>query len=155
MRRTVLGVNGTWLAAAAVLLVFAPRTWARGGRGNWFAAAETPLDRPSPEAAAQWRFLSDALAVLPAGATYTILAPTRDAEMNLLMMSLGLYVPRGHLPIPSSYFGVGWSGRGQGAEWALEYGCRETAPDPHEASGRVLVRVRGGCVLRSDPKPGP
>ena len=148
MKRTGWGVNRSWLAAGAVLLAFAPQTWSRGGQGSWFAPAETPLDRASPAAAAQWRFLSDALPALPPGATYTILAPTRDAEMNLFMMSLGLYVARGHLPIPSSYFGVDWPGRGEGADYVLDYGCRQTAPAPAETA----VRVRGGCVLRSTPK---
>jgi len=149
MKPTGRGVNRSWLAAGAVLLAFAPQAWSRGGRGSWLAPAETPLDRASPVAAEQWRFLSDALPKLSAGATYTILAPTRDAEMNLFMMSLGLYVVRGHLPIPSSYFGVDWPGRGAGADYVLDYGCGQAAAAP---SG-TTVRVRGGCVLRSTPKP--
>lgn len=134
-----------WLAAGLLLLAFAPRVWKRGGRPSWFELAKTPLDRPSPAAAAQWTFLSDALRVLPNGATYTIFAPSMDDEMNLFMMSLGLYVERGHTPVPSSYLGMEYPGRGAGADYALDYGCGKTASAAYEP----VARVRGGCVARS------
>lgn len=144
-----------WLLAAAALLVFAPRVWNRGGQPHWFTLAQTPLDRPSPAAAAQWKFLTESLAVLPPGATYTIFAPTLDEEMNLFAMSIGLHVARGHLPVPSSYLGVPYPGGGAGADYALDYGCGRAASPAYEN----VVRVWGGCVAhmtrsaRSGPPP--
>jgi len=136
-----------WLFAAALLLAFAPSIWRREGTPGWFGLAQTPLDRVSPAAAAQWTFLSDALRTMPRGrgATYTLFAATPEEEMNLFMMSLGLYVERGHRPLPRSYFGVDFPGRGAGAEYVLDYGCGRTDPAAYE----LVARVRGGCVARS------
>lgn len=127
--------------AAWLLLLFAPAVWKRGSPSRLFALAETPLDRPSPAAALQWTFLSDAAARIPPTAGYTVVALDPDAELNLYMMSFGLF-PRG-VAYPTSYYGhpLDW---GQRAEWILDYGCRFAG-----ATDRSLVhRVRGGCIER-------
>ena len=130
-----------WTAAGILLLVFAPRVWSRGGPAR-LSLAETPIDRPSPEAAAQWVFLTESQKHLPPGASYTIRADEPDDEMNLFMMSLG--VCQGHLPYPNSYFGIPIPGHAAHADFILDYRCGSDASD-----GRALVaRVRGGCVER-------
>jgi len=138
------GMTRGWLAAALILLLFAPLVWKRGGRGGWFEIAETPLDRPSPSGAQQWRFLSDTLAVVPPGASYTIFAPTPDEEMNLFMMSLGVCL--GRRPLPHSYFGHVSSVYSDNAEYVLDFGCRTPLPSDHPVER--VVQVRHGCVAK-------
>ena len=109
------------------------------------AGQPTPIDRASPEGAAQWVFLSEALEHLPRRASYTIRASTGDEEMNLYMMSLGLY--QGHLPYPNSYFGISIPGYAANADFVLDYGCGGAG-----AGANALVnvaRVRGGCIQRA------
>ena len=130
-----------WTAAGILLLAFAPRVWSRGGPAR-LSLAETPIDRPSPDGAAQWVFLTESRKHLPQGATYTIRADGPDDEMNLFMMSLGIY--EGHLPYPNSYFGIPIPGHAANADFVLDYRCGSVG-----AGGRQLVaRVRGGCVER-------
>jgi hypothetical protein len=136
-----------WAIAGIVLLAFAPRVWSRGSPARLFSLAETPIDRPSPDAAAQWVFLSDSLKHLPRGASYTIRADTGDEEMNLFMMSLGLY--EGHLPYPNSYFGVPIPGYAANADFVLAYGCGGAG----RGANVLVARVRGGCVERAAKKP--
>jgi len=145
------GMTRGWLAAALLILLFAPLVWKRGGRGGWFEIAETPLDRSSPSGAQQWRFLSDALQVVPPGGSYTIFAPTPDEEMNLFMMSLGVCV--GRRPFPHSYFGVVTPGYSENADYVLDFGCRA----PARASRPIerLVGVRHGCVAKRKPSAAP
>lgn len=131
-----------WALAGIVLLAFAPRVWSRGNPARLFALAETPIDRPSPEGAAQWVFLSESLKHLPRGASYTIRAADGEEEMNLFMMSLGLYL--GHLPYPNSYYGIPIPGYAAKADFILSYGCRGARP----AASTLVARVRGGCVER-------
>jgi len=136
-----------WALAGIALLAFAPRVWRRGAPPRLFSLAETPIDRSSPDGAAQWVFLSESLKHLPERATYTIRAGDGDEEMNLFMMSLGLY--QGHLPYPNSYFGIRIPGYAANADFVLSYGCGGAG-----VGGNALVaRVRGGCVERAAKKP--
>ena len=138
-----------WALTGTALLAFAPRVWNRGHPARLLSLAETPIDRPSPEGAAQWVFLSEARKHLPPGASYTIRAGNGEEEMNLFMMSLGLY--QGHMPYPNSYFGIPIPGYAANADFVLSYRCAGG-----EASGdanALVARVRGGCVERGGKRP--
>jgi len=121
-----------WLWGAVLLLAFPVRDWIRAAPDSVFLRPVTPLDGIDPAAARQWTFLRRARAVVPAGATYTVIAPTRDVEMNLYMMSLGL------LPdaqgFPSSYYGVSTE-QGARARYVLAY---ENPPLSEEARVRAV-----------------
>jgi hypothetical protein len=123
---------GVWLAGAMLLLAFPILYWSRAVPGQLIAAPVTPLDGSDSAAARQWSFLRRARAVVPAGATYTVIAPTRDVEMNLYMMSLGLLPDaRG---LPSSYHGISTED-GEHARYVLAY---EDPPLSEEARLRVV-----------------
>jgi hypothetical protein len=113
MKRTTLG----WLTGAILLLAFPARFWIRAAPPRLLTAA-TPLDATDPAAARQWLFLSRTRATVPRGATYTVIAPTKDVEMNLFMLSLGL-LPEAQA-LPSSYYGVPAS-EGNRARFVLVY----------------------------------
>ncbi|HEY6146562.1 MAG TPA: hypothetical protein VIZ69_02655 [Thermoanaerobaculia bacterium] len=138
-----------WALAGIFLLAFAPRVWSRGNPARLFTLAETPIDRPSPEGAAQWAFLSESLKHLPQGASYTIRAGDGDQEMNLFMMSLGLY--QGHMPYPNSYFGIPIPGYAANADFVLSYRCAGAGAGP--GANALVARVRGGCVERGAKRP--
>ncbi|HYK43256.1 MAG TPA: hypothetical protein VE007_12775 [Thermoanaerobaculia bacterium] len=135
-----------WALAGILLLAFAPRVWRRGAPAPMFSLPETPIDRVSPDGAAQWVFLSESLKHVPRGASYTIRAATGDEEMNLFMMSLGLF--EGHMPYPNSYFGIPIPGYAANADFVLAYGCAGDGA----AENVVVARVRGGCVQRGAGK---
>ena len=116
-----------------LLLAFPVREWIRTAPHSVLVRPVTPVDGIDPAAARQWTFLRRARAVVPAGATYTVTAPTRDVEMNLYMMSLGLLPDaRG---IPSSYYGVSTAERGARARYVLAYDNPPMSED---------VRLRAG-----------
>ncbi len=102
MRRGAL--TFLWLAGASLLLVFPLRLWIRAAPRDLLARQISPVDHTDGAAARQWTFLWKARTVVPPGTTYTVIAPTRDVEMNLFMMSLGL-LPEAE-GLPSSYYGV-------------------------------------------------
>jgi hypothetical protein len=135
-----------WLAGAMLLLVFPIRSWIRYAPRDLLPRTVTPLDGSDPTAARQWLFLWQARTAVPPGATYTVTAPTSDAEMNLFMMSLGL-LPEG-LGLPTSYYGFR-TPAGAHARYVLTY---QGKPPP----GRVRVRavLRDGHVYerRETPK---
>lgn len=102
-----------------LLLAFPVRDWIRAAPDSVFVRPITPLDGIDPAAARQWTFLRRAQTVVPAGATYTVIAPTRDVEMNLYMMSLGLLPDARALPM--SYHGVSTTEHGVRARYVLAY----------------------------------
>jgi hypothetical protein len=120
------------LVESFVLLLFPLRHWIRASPREPLAAPATPLDRTDGVAARQWLFLRQARTTVPPGETYTVVAPTRDVEMNLFMMSLGL-LPEAR-GLPSSYYEVPTPEIGSQARYVLAY---ENAP----ASGRVRLRA--------------
>lgn len=121
-----------WLTGSLALLVFPARAWIRESGPGAFSRPVTPLDRIDAAAARQWLFLRRAATVVPRAATYTVVAPTSDVEMNLFMMSIGL-LPDAR-PMPSSYYGVLAPEVGSGARFVLSY---ENAP----TSGPLRVRA--------------
>ena len=108
-----------WLAGSSLLLVFPIRLWIRAAPRDLLARPTTPVDHTDGAAARQWIFLCKARTVLPPGTTYTVIAPTRDVEMNLFMMSLGL-LPEAE-GLPSSYYGVPTPKIGFRARYVLAY----------------------------------
>jgi hypothetical protein len=116
-----------WLAGALALLAFPARTWIRDDVAGALSAPVTPFDRTDGAAARQWLFLRRASAVVPATASYTVVAPTLDVEMNVLMMSFGL-LPEAR-PMPSSYYGVPTPLAGGRARFVLSYD-RARVPGP-------------------------
>jgi hypothetical protein len=108
-----------WLLGASLLLVFPIRLWIRAAPPDLLARPTTPVDQTDGAAARQWIFLRKVRTVLPPGATYTVIAPTRDVEMNLFMMSLGL-LPEAE-GLPSSYHGVPTPKIGSRARYVLAY----------------------------------
>ena len=108
-----------WLAGASLLLVFPLRLWIRAAPRDLLARQISPLDHTDGAAARQWIFLWKARTIVPPGTTYTVIAPTRDVEMNLFMMSLGL-LPEAE-GLPSSYYGVPTPEIGFRARYVLAY----------------------------------
>ena len=108
-----------WLAGASLLLVFPLRLWIRAAPRDLLAQQISPVDYTDGAAARQWIFLRKARTVIPPGTTYTVIAPTRDVEMNLFMMSLGL-LPEAE-GLPSSYYGVPTPETGFRARYVLAY----------------------------------
>ena len=108
-----------WLAGSLLLLLFPARFWIREASRDALSAPVTPLDRTDDAAARQWIFLRRAATIIPPGATYTVIAPTLDVEMNLFMMSLGL-LP-GARPMPSSYYEIPAPNVGSRARYVLAY----------------------------------
>lgn len=108
-----------WLAGSLLLLVFPARFWTSDAAKDPLSAPVTPLDRTDASAARQWLFLRRAATIVPPGATYTVIAPAGDVEMNLFMMSLGL-LPRAR-PLPSSYYSVPAPQIGSRARYVLAY----------------------------------
>lgn len=100
----------------------------------------TPLDRTSEHAARLWSFLMEARDTIPAGASYTVEARDRDDEMNLYMLSLGIFCRQEALP--SSYFGVPTPDLGRRARFVLVYGV---APS-RIAQARLVRAVPSGGV---------
>jgi hypothetical protein len=91
------------------------------------------MDRTDGEAARQWLFLWQARALLPPGTSYTVLGPNPEIEMNLFMMSLGLF-PQAE-GLPSSYYGVPTPNVGARARYVLVF--RRTPPPGLEPRGTL------------------
>ena len=94
----------------------------------------------NPEFAALLRLISAAKRVIPAGATYTVLAPNPDTEMALLSFSYA-DLPDS-VPMPSSYYGDEHPGVGERARYVIAYQC-----DAQEARVRLILRIAEGCVF--------
>jgi hypothetical protein len=141
-RSRTSGAIRVWTFCGGVLLLFGPSLWRREGSAAVFTAAETPIDRPSLSAAAQWRFLSDARTHVEKGESFTIAARDPSDEMNLYMMSIGIFA--GHFIYPNSYFGIGIPGYAAHADVVLDFGCLHA----DEPDRDLRAKVRGGCVER-------
>jgi hypothetical protein len=136
-----------WLAAAAFLLLFPLRFWSKPVGRAMLSVAASPVERCNPQLGAAWRFLHSAGAYLPSGATYTVLAPTPEAEMEALMVAFGL-LPDAR-PLPSSYYGRPLPELGGQAEYLLVLAgtpLKEGGTEPvAELEGGVVLRRRGGA----------
>lgn len=134
-----------WLTGSVLLLAFPLRTWIGESAHGPLTWPVTPFDRSDPNAARQWLFLSRAAAIVPPGATYTVVATDRDVEMNLFMISIGL-LPDAH-PLPTSYYGIPFPAVGSRARFVISYE-NARAPGPMRiraafAEGYVAERPSG------------
>jgi hypothetical protein len=105
----------------------------------------TPLDYTNPRLADLWRFVNDARGRIPAGASFTVLAPDRDDEMYLYMVSLGLLDRQ--VALPSTYFGVQWP-YGRDAKYVLAYGGRK----PETEGLRLIYKSERGAVYERESR---
>lgn len=101
----------------------------------------TPSDQSPGNAAGWWRFVDLARVHVPEGASYTVVAANRSAEMRLYMIAFGLLLDRDILP--SSYFGKEMPEVGGRAEYVLAFG--KVVPP---GSVELVARVDGGFVYR-------
>lgn len=131
-----------WLVSACFLLTFAPLIWQRAPPPRSFTLPRTPLDRTSPDAAAQWNFLWEARPDIPSGATYTVLATDPDVEFNLYMMSLAVY-PR-EVARPNSYFGIRLPDAAERGQFLIDFGCSHAGLPEVE----LLRKLTDGCIER-------
>jgi hypothetical protein len=132
----------SWLAAAALLLVFPVRFWSKPVGQAMLSLPASPVGRANPGLDATWRFLRAASPLVPAGATYTVRAAGPEAEMEATMVSLGLLVHARCLP--SSYYGRELPEVGGRAAYVL------VLPGAGESDPRLelVARLDGGAILR-------
>ena len=103
----------------------------------------SPFDNTGSGHAEKWIFLSEAAELVPHGASFTVIAPDREAEMSLFMMAVGL-LPNA-TPLPTSYYGQPVS-IGQEARFVLELEGATSDQPPQEhadevTGGRVTTRL--------------
>lgn len=133
--------------AAALLLAFPIRFWAKPVGRAMLAVPSSPVERVNPELGRTWRLLREVAPRIPAGATFTVRAATDEAEMEAFMVAVGL-LPHGR-PVPSSYYGVPQPGFGSEAEWVVAVGEVSLAGEGTE----VVARSKDGLLLRRRPHP--
>lgn len=128
--------------AVAVLLLFIPvvRELNAPG-GTTLEVPQTPSDRSPGNAATWWRFLDQARDHLPDGASYTIRADDRIAEMRLLTIALGILPD--HEIRPASYFGQPTQDGGRSADYVLVFGSHS-----EESDLALVAKVDRGAVYR-------
>ena len=115
--------------AVIILAVFPVVNAAQTIAADGLAPPSGPVDRLGSGHGPAWDVLELARDHVPHGASYTVRAPSRLAEMRLFMMSLGPLHNR--TPHPTSYYGH---------------------PRPHEEAKARYVIVLGGDL--GDPPPG-
>jgi hypothetical protein len=130
--------SAVWIAAAALL--FVPGLWQSRlpSLGTLLRIPRTPVDLTWDRYAHFWSFLKEARHHVPAGQSYTVIAPDRDDEMYLFMFSLGLFEK--HVALPTSYYGRP-AAAGEGARYVLAY--RRT---PSLLNVRLIARLEEGAV---------
>lgn len=105
----------------------------------------TPLDYSNERLADLWHFVDDARNHVPAGATFTVLAPDLDDEMFMYMVSLGLLDRQ--VGLPSSYFGAPQPS-GRDARYVLAYGGRR----PETEGLRLIYEDERGAVFEREAR---
>jgi hypothetical protein len=131
-----------WLAGALLLCAIPARHWLAVLRHGDIRAPASPVDRTSVERGRQWQFLEACQALVPPGATVSVVARDGEIEMALFMMAIGLFPE--HAVVPHTYYGQPAPREYQRADWVLAYG-----PDPPALEGADLAaRVAGGAVYR-------
>jgi hypothetical protein len=108
-----------WLGGAAAVLIAGLFTSRASSAGHLFRVPATPLDQTNDRLAPLWSFLVEVRDRVPEGASYTLVAPDRDDEMSLYMLSLGILYRQ--TALPSSYFGEARP-EGARARYVLAYG---------------------------------
>jgi hypothetical protein len=136
----VLILPRTWLVGATAVLIVGAGSSRWKSPGSAFHLPATPIDLTSPERAPLWNFLTKVADAVPAGASYTVLAPNRDEEMVLYMFSLGFF--RKQKALPSSYAGTPSPAVGGQARYVVVYG----AARPEAGSARLIQEVAEGAV---------
>jgi hypothetical protein len=134
--------TGVWLGSCALMLVLVAARWAGFPPGSRFRVPTSPLDNVAgmnETTRRGWGFLWQVRDVLPAGATYTIVAGDRQTEMSIYMLSFAVLTEgRG---LPTSYYGIATPDRGAEARYVLVYRCER------EISGaRLVQKVNDGCI---------
>jgi hypothetical protein len=99
---------------------------------------KTPVDLVWDRYARFWSFLKEARHHVPPGQTYTVVAPDREDEMYLYMLSLGIFEKQ--VALPTSYFGHP-TPDGERARFVLAY--RNTAGGPKD---RLVARLEEGAI---------
>ena len=134
-----------WMLASAVLLLLSLVTFARRGLPPPIPSV-TPFDRANSDLADQWRFLDAARRHVPAGASYTVVAPDRGTAMSVFMFSRALLSDR--VALPTTYWDAATAEVGATAEYVLAYRtAAEAEPGllvvDRQRSGIVALRRRG------------
>jgi hypothetical protein len=136
------GRQRLWLLGCLVLVGMIVTYWAQHPPGTLFQAGTDPVDDVGgldEKSRLGWSFLRQAREVMPAGASYTILAGDAWMEMSLYMMSRGVLAEC--VAFPTSYFGKPAANAGAGARFVLVYRCALRPP------GATLVRrLDDGCI---------
>jgi len=134
--------TGLWLACCATLLVVVVARWVAIPAPARFRVPTSPLDNVAglnETTNRGWGFLWQVRDVLPAGATYTIVAGDRQTEMSLYMLSFAVLTEGRALP--TSYYGIATPQRGAAARYVLAYRCASDVP------GATLVqKLDDGCI---------
>lgn len=138
--------SALWVAASYALLLFALASW-RGWRHRDVFWPRSPFDNVNALTAQEWIFLASARASIPPGVSYTVLAEPLSREMDLFMMSYGLF-PRS-VPIPSSLWQNPLRSVGAKAQYVLASPCEAADRDQL----RVVAKPEGGCVLIRERPP--
>jgi hypothetical protein len=131
-----------WLVAAALLLVFPLRFWSKPVGREMLTLPPNPVERVNPALGEAWQLLATVAPRIPPGASFTVRAASREAEMEAFMLAVGL-VPHGR-PIPSSYYGVPLTAMGAEAEWVVVVGPAPALPPGLER----VARLDGGALYR-------
>ena len=136
------GRLGAWGAGCALLAGLIVAYWAGLPADGRLRVPTSPLDNVaglSETPRHGWAFLWQVREILPPGATYTVVAPDRDTEMSLYMLSWAVLTECRALP--TSYYGTPTPERGAEARFVLAYGCEGAVP------GATLVqRLNEGCI---------
>ena len=112
--------------------------------GTLDLSRHSPFDNTRSGHAEQWIFLSQAARQLPRGASFTILAPDRETEMSLFMMSVGL-LPEAS-PLPSSYYGQS-TAIGEEARFILGFGTSQSL----RTREKDAIKITGGRLTERRP----
>jgi hypothetical protein len=126
------------VAGAAALAV-----WSAAAVPRELRPPATPFDRSDPRLAAAFRFLTDARALVPAGAAATVIAEPRDAGRETSLYGAAVAVLDGRRVLPAAQWGAFEPQHEAEAEYVLVEG-----PPPASPPGALLGSVPGGGVYR-------
>jgi hypothetical protein len=130
-----------WWLGSVALLIAPAQIWSNTPLAEFRRPPDSPIDRSAPHGAAHWRLVSKAAAVLPGDASVTFRAASRDDEMSMFMIAVGL-MPAADLR-PSSY----WNGKvTEGA--AAEYVVAFQAGADIEPGSELIGHWPEGVLLR-------
>lgn len=141
MSRRAPRLTTTALAGAAVVLL---ATLARlPSPMALFHPPQTPFDRSSPRLAPAFTLLTQARAVVPAGASVTVTSEPTDAALDTDTHHLGVALLPGRLVIPAALWGTSRPDLARQAEYVVVIGKTPEAPQ-----GDRLLACAQGTVWR-------